>query len=300
MKRILLFSLSVLLLASCVSKKKFTEMQQGRETAEASLAQFTKKFNDCDEERAELRNKLATVEGNLKKAQEDLAKARENEKAMKDQLDYMKNTNTTLLSNLEDLSVVSRASAESIKKSLEQLEGQGQYIKDLTASMARKDSLNLSLVMNLKRSLQDVNDGDVNVEVRKGVVYISISDKMLFRSGSAVITRQAETVLEKIAKVLNDHKELEILVEGHTDNVPIATDCIADNWDLSTKRATSVVRALQSKYKVSPERMTAGGRSEYTPISDNASSAGRAKNRRTDIIVLPKLDQFLDLVNPRS
>jgi len=300
MKRILLFSLSVLLLASCVSKKKFTEMKQGRETAEASLAQFTKKFNDCDEERADLRNKLTTVEGNLKKAQDELAKAKENEKALQDQLDYMKRTNTTLLGNLEDLSVVSRASAESIKKSLEQLEGQGQYIRDLTASMARKDSLNLALVMNLKRSLKDINDDDVNVEVRKGVVYISISDKMLFRSGSAVISRQAEEVLEKIARVLNDHKELEILVEGHTDNVPIATDCLADNWDLSTKRATSVVRALQSKYKVSPARMTAGGRSEYIPVSDNSSSAGRAKNRRTDIIVLPKLDQFFDLVNPRS
>jgi chemotaxis protein MotB len=295
MKRILLFSLSVLLMASCVSKKKFSEMQQGREKAEASLAQFTKKFNDCDEERNDLKAKLATVEGNLKKAQDDLAKANENAKSLQDQLDYMKRTNTTLLANLEDLSVVSRASAESIKKSLDQLEGQGQYIREMTTSMARKDSLNLALVMNLKRSLADVNDEDVNVEVRKGVVYISISDKMLFRSGSAVINRQAETVLEKIAKVLNDHTQLEILVEGHTDNVPIATDCLADNWDLSTKRATSVVRALQSKYKVSPQRMTAGGRSEYMPIGENSTSAGRAKNRRTDIIVLPKMDQFLEL-----
>lgn len=295
MKRILLFSLSVLLMASCVSKKKFTEMQQGREKAEASLAQFTKKFNDCEEDRNELQSKLATVEGNLKKAQEELAKANENAKSLQDQLDYMKRTNTTLLANLEDLSVVSRASAESIKKSLDQLEGQGQYIREMTTSMARKDSLNLALVMNLKRSLTDVNDEDVNVEVRKGVVYISISDKMLFRSGSAVINRQADTVLEKIAKVLNDHTQLEILVEGHTDNVPIATDCLADNWDLSTKRATSVVRALQSKYKVAPERMTAGGRSEYVPVSENSTSAGRAKNRRTDIIVLPKMDQFLEL-----
>lgn len=295
MKRILLFSLSVLLMASCVSKKKFTEMQQGREKAEASLAQFTKKFNDCDEERNELRTKLATVEGNLEKAQQELAKANENAKSLQEQLDYMKRTNTTLLANLEDLSVVSRASAESIKKSLDQLEGQGQYIRDMTTSMARKDSLNLALVMNLKRSLTDVNDEDVNVEVRKGVVYISISDKMLFRSGSAVINRQADTVLEKIAKVLNDHTQLEILVEGHTDNVPIATDCLADNWDLSTKRATSVVRVLQSKYNVAPERMTAGGKSEYAPVSDNSTSAGRAKNRRTDIIVLPKMDQFLEL-----
>ena len=295
MKRILLFSLSLLLMASCVSKKKFTEMQQGREKAEASLAQMSKKFNDCEEEKADLKAKLATVEGNLKKAQDDLAKANENARNLQEQVDYLKRTNTTLLANLEDLSVVSRASAESIKKSLDQLEGQGKYIRDLTTSMARKDSLNLALVMNLKRSLSDMNDDDVNIEVRKGVVYISISDKMLFRSGSAVITKQAETVLEKIAKVLNDHKDLDILVEGHTDNVPIATDCLADNWDLSTKRATSVVRALQNKYNVVPQRMTAGGRSEFVPVSDNSTSAGRAKNRRTDIIILPKLDQFFEL-----
>jgi chemotaxis protein MotB len=300
MKRILLFSLSVLLLASCVSKKKFNEMKQGRETAEASLSQVTKKFNDCEDEKKDLTSKLATVEGNLKKAMDDLAKAKENEKAMMEQLEYLKRTNTTLLANLEDLSVVSRASAESIKKSLDQLEGQGKYIRDLTTSMARKDSLNLALVMNLKRSLKDMNDEDINIEVRKGVVYISISDKMLFRSGSAVITRQAEAVLEKIANVLNDHKDLDILVEGHTDNVPISTDCLADNWDLSVKRATSVVRTLQNRHKVAPERMTAGGRSEFIPVSDNATSAGRSKNRRTDIIILPKLDQFFDLFGTKS
>jgi chemotaxis protein MotB len=296
MKRVILFGLSVMLLASCVSKKKFAEMQQGREAAEASLAKMTKDFRDCDDEKADLNSKLVTVEGNLKKAQDDLAKANDNMKSLQEQLDYMKRTNTTLLTNLEDLSVVSRASAESIKKSLDQIEGQSKYIRDLTSSVQRRDSLNLALVMNLKRSLADVNDEDVNVEVRKGVVYISISDKMLFRSGSAVITRQAEAVLEKIAKVVNDHSELDILVEGHTDNVPIATDCYADNWDLSTKRATSVVRALQSKYGVKPERMTAGGRSEYIPVADNASSAGRAKNRRTEIIILPKLDQFFALM----
>jgi chemotaxis protein MotB len=150
--------------------------------------------------------------------------------------------------------------------------------------------------MTLKRSLADINDEDVTVEVKKGVVYISISDKMLFQSGSAMINPKAEVVLEKVSRVVNDHKELDILVEGHTDNVPIATGCITDNWDLSAKRATSVVRLLQSKFGISPERMTAGGRSEYVPKLPNTSDAGRKVNRRTEIIVLPKLDQFFQML----
>lgn len=298
MKKILLFSLSLLMFASCVSKKKFTEMEEARNSAEMSLNDVTKKFKDCEDETAMLNSKLSEAEKNLQKANDDLAKAKDQMKSMEEQLEYMKRSNTTLLANLEDLSVVNRASAESIKKSLDQIEGQGQFIRDLTTNMQRKDSLNLALVMNLKRSLGDVDDEDVNIEVRKGVVYISISDKMLFRSGSAVISRDAGKVLEKISKVLNDHNELEILVEGHTDNVPINTDCLADNWDLSTKRATSVVRTLQNKYDVAPERMTAGGKSEYTPVADNNTRDGRAKNRRTDIIVLPKLDQFFELFQP--
>lgn len=166
--------------------------------------------------------------------------------------------------------------------------------------MARKDSLNLSLVMNLKRSLADVNDSDVQIEVKKGVVYISISDKMLFRSGSSTINANASTVLGKVAQVINDHNDLDILVEGHTDNVPINTGCTKDNWDLSAERATAVVRMLQTKYKVNPSRMTAGGRSEYVPKADNATAEGRKTNRRTEIIILPKLDQFFELMTEKK
>jgi chemotaxis protein MotB len=214
------------------------------------------------------------------------------------QIDYFKSTNTNLLDRLSDLSVVSKTGAESIKQSLEALNEQNRYIKDLTSSMQRKDSLNLVLVMNLKRALDDFDDDDINIEVKKGVVYVSISDRMLFKSGSYKISSRAEDVIGKIAKIINDHNELDILVEGHTDNVPIATDCISDNWDLSVKRATSIVRLMQTKFGVEPERMTAGGRAEYIPKSTNQTTEGRAINRRTEIVILPKLDQFFELLEP--
>jgi chemotaxis protein MotB len=154
--------------------------------------------------------------------------------------------------------------------------------------------------MNLKRSLVDINDDDVQIEVKKGVVYISLSDKMLYKSGSAEINPKAHAVLGKIAKILNDRKELDILVEGHTDNVPISTTLYADNWDLSAKRATSVVRVLQWKYNVDPERMTAGGRSEYVSKAVNSTAQGRQLNRRTEIILLPQLDQFFKLLQSNT
>jgi chemotaxis protein MotB len=298
MRHILFFFLSALLMVSCVSKKKFSEMRDAREQAEAALAKMSKDFSDCDEERSKLKKDLSGCNENLNKCQTDLAAEKNKAKSLQEQLDYMKETNTTLLARLADLSVVSKSSAESIKKSLEAIEGQSKQIKDLTSSIQKRDSLNLALVMNLKRSLSDVNDSDVNIEVKKGVVYVSLSDKMLFRSGSAVITRQAETILEKISKILNDHKELDVLVEGHTDNVPIANECMADNWDLSAKRATTVVRTLNKKYGVDAGRLTAGGRSEFVPIADNATPDGRSKNRRTEIIILPKLDQFFELMEP--
>jgi chemotaxis protein MotB len=196
---------------------------------------------------------------------------------------------------MSTLSIINKSGAESIKKSLDAISSQSQYIKDLTKTMQYKDSVNLALALNLKKTLSDFNDADVNIEVKKGVVYISLSDNMLFKTASAQINSSADKVLSKIAGILNDQKDLDILVEGHTDNVPMSNDCINDNWDLSAKRATSIVRTLQSKHKVDPARMTAGGRSEYSPKGSNATTAGRASNRRTEIIILPKLDQFFKL-----
>ena len=200
------------------------------------------------------------------------------------------------MGQLYSASVINQAGAESIKKSLEAISQQSQYIKDLTRTMQYKDSVNLGLALNLKKTLSDFNDSDVSIEVKKGVVYISLSDNMLFKSASAAINNGADKVLAKIAGILNDQKELDILVEGHTDNVPIASETAADNWELSAKRAAAIVRILQSKYKVDPSRMTAGARSEYAPKESNATAKGRSANRRTEIIILPKLDQFFKLM----
>lgn len=282
-----------LLFSSCVAKKKLT-MEQDRSMGYSErLAECESRSNDLKSENKDLSNSILRLETQL-------ANEKNNVALLEQQLEYFKSTNTNLLDRLADLAVVSKSGAESISKSLEALNDQNVYIKDLTSTIRHRDSLNLALVMNLKRSLADVGDEDITIEVKKGVVYISISDKLLFKSGSAVINAQADAVLGKIARVLNDHNHLEILVEGHTDNVPISTDCMADNWDLSVKRATSVVRTLQKKHNIAPERMTAGGRSEYIPKEDNTTVDGRQANRRTEIIILPELDQFFQLMEPAA
>jgi len=273
-----------ILISSCVSKKKYLDIENRVQLAEDNEQLCKNDLKTQQNENLILNTKLINEVNKVNKLEK--------------QIDYFKSTNTNLLDRLSDLSVVSKTGAESIKQSLEALNEQNRYIKDLTSSMQRKDSLNLVLVMNLKRSLDDFDDDDINIEVKKGVVYVSISDRMLFKSGSYKISNRAEEVIGKIAKIINDHNELDILVEGHTDNVPIATDCISDNWDLSVKRATSIVRLMQTKFGVEPERMTAGGRSEYIPKSTNETTEGRAINRRTEIVILPKLDQFFELLEP--
>lgn len=286
-----------LTMTSCVSKKKYLALETQQNELRAGLQQ---KLTDCTTEQDGLRKSVASKDSELAAQKSQLTAKDTQIKSLEDQLDFMKKTNTNLLDRMSDLSVVSKSGAESIKRSLDAINEQSKHIKDLTGQVQRKDSLNLALVMNLKRSLADVNDEDVTIEVKKGVVYISLSDKLLFKSGSAVINSSAETVLGKVAKVINDHKSLDILIEGHTDNVPITTDCIKDNWDLSAKRATSVARLLQSKYSVDPNRMIAGGSGEYKPKADNASETGRQSNRRTEIIITPKLDQFFDLMAPEQ
>ncbi len=213
------------------------------------------------------------------------------------QIGNLQTTNSNLLNRMEDLSIIGKTGAESINKSLDNISKQYDFIENLSTKVQSKDSLNLALVLNIKRSLVDINDEDVQVEVKGGVVYVSISDKLLYESGSSKINTAAEEVIGKIATVVNDHEELNILVEGHTDDVPMSgNNCVADNWDLSVKRATSVVRLLQQEYFVSPERLTAAGRSEFLPKEMNTTPAGRSANRRTEIIITPKLDQFFQLL----
>lgn len=289
-------------LASCVSKRKYLEMQSSRDDLQENLMNMR---SECEQQIAALNNELSAIEQALRQTENELL-VRETQlnheqskvNSLEQQLNYFRETNTNLLARLSELSVISQTGAESIKKSLDALNEQSKYIKDLTTSIQQKDSLMLALVMNLKRSLDDVSDEDITIEVKKGVVYISLSDKMLFKSGSTVINPRAEEVLGKIARIVKDHQGLDVLVEGHTDNVPIRTECMKDNWDLSVLRATAVVRLLQTKYDVRPSRMTAGGRSEYLPKATNETAEGRSINRRTEIIILPKLDQFFDLLHP--
>ena len=244
---------------------------------------FLISFSSCN------KGKIQELENQLMLKDQELTQ-------MEQQVEYLQKTNGSLLDRMADLSIVSRAGAESIQQSLETLSDQYDFIQDLTTKVHSKDSLNLALVMNLKRSLLDINDEDVQVEVRGGLVHVSISDKLLFQSGSSKINAAADEVLGKIALVLNDHNDLDVIVEGHTDNVPISNSCVADNWDLSVKRATSVVRILETEHYVDPERLTAAGRSEYIPKADNESSTGRSQNRRTEIVITPKMDQFFKLL----
>jgi len=217
-------------------------------------------------------------------------------KQLEEQVENMKHTNNNLLDRMADMSIINKTGAESIKKSIENISSQYEFIEDLTNKVQAKDSLNMSLVLNLKRSLSNMNDDDISVEVRGGVVHVSIADKLLFSSGSSRINPSAQRVLAKIASVINDHQDLQINVEGHTDNVPVNMECVYDNWDLSVKRATAVVRSLQEKYQVNPARLVASGRAEYYPKTDNNTSTGRAKNRRTEIVIQPRLDQFFELL----
>jgi chemotaxis protein MotB len=292
----MIFFTTLVMASGCVSKKKLNEANAALEAHKDLLSRCEERNKDLEGQVLDLTKKLEMSNANLKRASDDLASANVKLKSVEDQLLVMRSSQNSLLDQLNTASVINKAGAESIKKSLDAISQQSQYIKDLTKTMQYKDSVNLALALNLKKSLSDFNDSDVSIEVKKGVVYISLSDNMLFKTASATINTGADKVLAKIAGILNDQSDLDILVEGHTDNVPIATDCLNDNWDLSAKRATAVVRTLQTKYKVSPTRMTAGGRSEFVPKASNATAAGRAENRRTEIIVLPKLDQFFKLM----
>jgi chemotaxis protein MotB len=272
----------------------------------------SKKYKSLENDQRILNNKYTQLQEDLKRCEDDLQKAKSYGANMDQQYanlqqryndkqkeaEFLQNNTQQMLGRLQDLSVMSDKQAESVRQSLDKLAERDIYIKDLQSAMARKDSLNLALVMNLKGSLGNVPDDDLDIQVEKGVIYISISDKLLFQSGSYNLTTRAMDVLGKVATVLNNQPNLEFLVEGHTDNVPIKTSFIKDNWDLSVLRAASVVRALQERFKIDPKRMTAGGRSEYQPITGNDSASGRAVNRRTRIVVLPQLDQFFQLLEP--
>lgn len=281
------------LLFSCVSSKKFKKSQADYAELQTRYTTVEGNLNTCNNEKAELARQKSALENdkaNLNNQIADLNK----------QIDFLKSNNTTVLRQLQDLSVLSSSQAESIKKSLDNIGAKDAYIQDLQTAMARKDSLNLALVMNLKGAVGNMEDQDINIKVDKGVVYIDISDKLLFKSGKYEVTSQAKTVLGKVAAVLKNQPDIEFMVEGHTDNVAYRSGVLLDNWDLSVKRATSIVRILQKEYGLDPRKMAAAGRGEYNPLVDNSTAENRATNRRTRILILPQLDQFFKLLEPKQ
>lgn len=298
---VIVLLLTPVLFTSCVSNKKYLELEDRQQQLNEQLSHWQQQSNEQQSELNELEVQLKETEGKLTIKEVELASAQLQARQAQADLEYLKNSNTLLLDRLADLSVVSKTGVESIKKSLETLEERNEYIRQLSSSLRRADSVNLMLVMNLKRSLESFDDEDVNIEVKKGVVYVSLSDKLLFRSGSSEITIRAHEVLGKIAMIVNDHKQLDLLIEGHTDNVAIGKNLVGieDNWDLSAQRAISIVRVLQGEFKVDPARLTAAARSKYIPKATNETVEGRSLNRRTEIIILPKLDEFFKLLEPQ-
>ncbi len=285
-------ALLALFTTSCVSKKKFRALQSEYNVTKAQLAKTDAVIADhvkqnaiCNREREKLQSELASLKGLLQAKEDQIADLR------------VQRDNT--VTQVGNLTVLSQSANENIRETLQQLEKKDKYIHLLQAAKTKADSINLALAVNLKGVLSEgIADKDVEVKVDKTVVFVNLSDKMLYQSGSSNITPKASEVLGKIAKIIESRPELEIMVEGYTDNVPIKTNCLDDNWDLSVKRATSVVRVLQNTYKVDPNRLIAAGRGQYNTLAPNDTEANRAINRRTRIIILPKLDQFYDLLNP--
>lgn len=259
----------------CVSQKKYKELQGRYNNVSAQNRKLDDQVRDCQGDLSSARTRIAGLEDRLASEQSNL-------RSMQNALDKC-------------LTSANQGGAN-IAKLVDEIKASNEYIQHLVNLKNKSDSLNMVLTNNLTRSLSREELQDVDVKVLKGVVYISLSDNMLYKSGSYQISDRAGETLNKIAKIIKDHKDYDVLVEGNTDNVPISRENIRNNWDLSTLRASSVVQALQNKYGVDPKRMTAGGRGEYNPIADNDTETGKMRNRRTQIIITPKLDQFMDLI----
>ena len=274
MKKILLLSVTAMLvLSSCVSKKLFTDLEAKQKETQDLLNSATVKLNACLEDRA---SATARVE------------------AMKDQLEDLKKNNNALIRSSQDLTELTSKGATNLEKSLESLKERDLKITRLQDAISRKDSVTLALVTSLKREV-GINDPDIEVNVEKGVVFISIADRLLFQSGSFNVTSEAKGVLAKVAKVINSKPDFEAMIEGHTDSQSYSKGVLIDNWDLSVKRSTSIIRVLQ-ELDVNPGQLIAAGRSSYVPLADNDTAANRARNRRTRVVILPKIDQFYDMI----
>ena len=270
---------SAVLLSSCVSQKKFAELQSDYDSTKLQLTDANAKVLNCQVEKDKYANQLATLESQNK---------------------FLSQNNENNIRQIESLTTLSQSASGNIKDIIAQLSEKDKYINGIRGAMSKKDSINLALAVNFKSVLADgIQDEDIIIDVEKTVVYISISDKLLFKSGSSVISDKAKGLLQKVATVIANKPDMEVMVEGYTDNVPIGTNCTKDNWDLSTQRATSVIRVLQNDFKINPKRLIAAGRSEYLPLASNDTAEGRSRNRRTRFVILPKLDQFFDVLEQK-
>jgi len=266
-KVLLIMTLAAMTLTSCGTKKKIADLEAKNKEIQDLLNTTTVKLNTCLTEKDALAN----------------------------QVDFLKKNNSDLINNMGNLTTLTAKGAENLEKSLESLKEKDLKINRLQDALTKKDSVTLALVTSLKREV-GIDDPDININVEKGVVMISIADNLLFKSGSYEVSDKAKGVLAKVAKVINSKPDFECMVEGHTDNVPIKNAILLDNWDLSVKRATSIVRVLHKDLGVSPKQLIPAGRSSYIPLVDNDTPANRAKNRRTRIIIMPKIDQFYDML----
>jgi len=266
---------TALMLSSCASKKDLVACQDENKSLTTNLQNA--------------REDLAAKNARVQSLEEQLAAQKQALAEQKKQMDNLQSSLNQSLTNASQNNV-------SIEKLVDQINESNQYIRHLVEVKSKSDSLNMVLTNNLTRSLSKEELKEVDVQVLKGVVYISLADNMLYKSGSYEINDRAAETLSKIAKIITDYKDYDVLIEGNTDNVPISRENIRNNWDLSCLRASSVVQALQTKYGVDPKRLTAGGRGEYNPLQSNDSDLGKQRNRRTQIIITPKLDEFMDLI----
>lgn len=271
----LLLSALTLITTSCVSKKKFAELEAKNKETQDLLNSATVKLNACLEEKSGLNASLT---------------------ALQNENDNLKKNNSDLINTSKEMTVLTQKGAQNIEKALETIKEKDLKINRLQDALTKKDSVTLALVTSLKKEV-GISDPDININVEKGVVFISIADKLMFKSGSYIVSDRAKEVLAKVAKVVNSKPDFECMVEGHTDNVPFTGNAILlDNWDLSVKRSTAIVRVLTKDLGVNPKQLIAAGRGEYIPLVDNNTTENRSTNRRTRIVVLPKIDQFYEMI----
>lgn len=285
MKKILLLFV-IVTMSSCISKKQYADLENRYNTKSQELVNAKANLQKCLLEKNNNSGRVTALN-------EQIA-------LLNKQISNLEKQNQNSVQQIDNLTVLTQSGSDNIKEIVAQLSEKDKYINGIRDAMTRKDSLNLAIKYQLTKQLADgIQDEDIQVDVEKTVVYISLSDKLLFNSGGSTVSVKAKEILGKVATVISSRPDMEVMVEGHTDNVGITTTCMKDNWDLSTKRATAVLRVLQNDYNVDPKRLIASGRSEYVPLESNDTAAGKSRNRRTRIIILPKLNEFFEILEKK-